>query len=769
MRSKIIVLLTVIMLICAFAGTTFVFAAENEEYTGVGKSLTEWTAASQENVSIDDDTIYVKERASLKTPLNSDYIKIVFASTPNADRIEGEWRDFVMVLADEADIDPVEEFNNRGSGNLTRSSLIITVGVRDNQWNVCIGGNVLEQPGTQNSYTWYNITGNEGDAYALSDYTKPIVFEMYLTADAPTIRVSQEGSSFAGYTYTPNNSMIYFVREWWMQNAMGETYLSIGNYEATESQLLGIAAIETAPIEYGKELGVTDVSEWTSGSEVSIEDGMATVAGKAGLSAPVYVDDLTLTVEPLNGVEEEEYALILSSDKNTSVTGLMEGLLLKLGVKAGEWKFSASADGGKTLLKDAVLTGFSASEPLMVRYVLIGQDPAIEFYSCGVRKSYPMQGFDRSTVAGGDLKTYLSIEYIGGASASGLVLHGIRTQEAAGEDAVGAKASDWSLSNEFTARQYADGVGVMAYGNTMTIPLDSEYVKVDFEIGSVPDMGWFNINFAAADGYMAEGFGASTEAADSGKTPMNSVLGFSFHVASVITHMTTKVFYTGGSVQGDTVHKLTDDVGLKFTYPSGHVMPITYSEPFSIILSMSEENPMIIVKQGRYTYSFSSFNCNAIAEGALTKETYSNTEGKTYLSIGSSSTDFEIKVTGIESSATAPDLQPPENVSIVVSASVPSSTPINQEFVLPAPNVTMTGGSGYKTTIVVEDPKGNIVEIVDNKFTPDQEGTYLIIYTVVDNWGTTDKAEYKLKVSNATSPTLVIDESAMPTMGKVGE
>lgn len=770
MRFKFVIFLSLIVLICfAVSGASFVFAAEGTENTGIGKRMEDWTASSQDNVSINDDTIYVKERASLKTPLNSDYIKIVFASTPNSDTIEGEWRDFVMVLSDEADLDPVHEFTNRASGNLTRSSLVITVGVRDNQWNVCIGGNVLEQPGTQNAYTWYNITGNDGDAYALSDYTKPIVFEMYLTAENPSIRVSQEGTSFAGYTYTPTNSMIYFVRDWWMQNAMGETYLSIGNYEATESQLLGISSIETAPIDYGTELGVSGVSEWSAGSDVSIEDGIVTVTGQAGLLTPVYVDDLSLTVEPLMGTSEKEYSLMLSDRQNETVAGLDDGMMITLGVKTGEWKMALSPDGGKTALADAVLTGFKAEEPLTVRYKLIGQEPMIEFYSAGVRKSYPVTSFDRSTVAGSDLKTYLSIGYVGSGTAYGLELHGIRTLEAAGENAVGAKSSEWSLSNEFTARQYADGVGVMAFGNTLTVPLESEYIKVDFEIDSVPDMGWFNINFSAADGYMAEGFGASTEAADSGKVPMNPVLGFSFHVASVITHLTTKVFYTEGSVQGDTVHKLTDDIGVKFTYPSGHVMPITYSEGFSIIISMSEENPMIIIEQGRSTYSFSSFNCDAIASGLLTKGTYANEEGKTFLSIGSSSTDFEIKVTGIETSDTAPAIEPPEDVSIVVNATVPKSTPINQEFVLPAPNVVMTGGSGYKTSIQVLDPAGNNVKIVENKFIPDQEGTYRIIYTATDNWGTTDTAEYKLKVANATPPSLVIDEASIPTEGKIGE
>lgn len=770
LKFKGITILAVILIFClTVAGVALAFAEEKDESIGIGKNIEDWTASSQGNVSVENDTIFVKKYASLKTPLNSDYIRIEFAFTANADTIDGQWRDYVMVLADETDIDPVYEFENRSTGKLTRNSLVITVGVRDNQWNVCIGGNVLEQPGTENAYTWYNITGNDGDAYALSDYTKPIVFEMYLTAENPSIRVSQEGSSFSGYTYTPTNSLIYFVRQWWMQNAMGETYLSIQNYEANETQTLGIASIETSPIEYGTDLGITNEEEWTSGSAVSVADGIAVVTGQAGLVPSVYVDDTTVTVGALQGNGKSEYALILSKTRGETFGGLTDGLALSFGVETGNWYVSVSLYNriAKELFA-AGLDGFSANEPLTVRFALIGQDPVIEFYCAGVRKSYSVSGFDRSFVAGSDLKSYLSIDYVGSGTAYGIGLTGIRTLEIAPAGAIGAKASEWSLSNEFTARQYADGVGVMALANTLAVPLESEYVKVTFSLSSVPETGWFNINFSAVEGYMAEGYSVSTEAADSGKTPANPVLGFSFHVASNITHMTTKVFYTAGSEQGDTVHKLTDDAGLKFIYPSGQVLPIIFSEEFSIIISMPDENPVIMVEQGRNSYSFSSFNCEAIAEGVLSKNTYADAEGKTYLSIGSSSTDMEIKVTGIETSASAPDIEPPENVSIVINASVPSSAPVNEEFIIPTPTVIMTGGSGYKTSIVVEDPDENPVEVVENKFIPVKEGVYKIIYTAVDNWGTTDTAEYKLRITNATPPTLVIDGSAIPKTGTVG-
>ena len=149
MKRKLIVFLTMLMLVCCvIAGTAFSAVASETVPTNVlGKNKAEWTASSQDNVSIENDIISVKKYASLKTPLNTDYIKIVFNTTANADTIDNQWRDFVMVISDETDLDPINEFSNRGTGKLNRNSLIITVGARDNQWNVCIGGNVLELPG----------------------------------------------------------------------------------------------------------------------------------------------------------------------------------------------------------------------------------------------------------------------------------------------------------------------------------------------------------------------------------------------------------------------------------------------------------------------------------------------------------------------------------------------------------------------------------------------------------------------------------------------
>lgn len=80
---------------------------------------------------------------------------------------------------------------------------------------------------------------------------------------------------------------------------------------------------------------------------------------------------------------------------------------------------------------------------------------------------------------------------------------------------------------------------------------------------------------------------------------------------------------------------------------------------------------------------------------------------------------------------------------IVLNGEVPSECYVGSVITIPSAIASDENGVEKEVKITVEDPIGNVIEVVDYKFTPTSQGVYYVIYTssYVDTEGKTQRAE----------------------------